>query len=210
MWMIVCILVSGYLIGSIPAGYIAGRIRGIDIRQHGSGNIGATNAVRVLGKAYGYTVFFVDVLKGLAAVRVAMWLARYSSLDKGDLELLGIFAAVACVLGHSFPVWLKFRGGKGVATSAGVLLGLAPWAALIAFLVWVVVFQVTRYVSLASIISAAALPITVALLMRLDAKPNHGRVLLYLSTGVTAVVILRHRSNIARLMNGTEQRFSRK
>src|SRR6266513_5475448 len=118
------VLVGSYLLGSIPFGCLAGRIRGIDIRKFGSGNIGATNVVRVLGKRYGYPVFVLDFLKGFGAVRIAMAVRPESTSS----ELVGILAAVSAVIGHSFPIWLKFRGGKGVATSAGALFGLMPLA----------------------------------------------------------------------------------
>src|SRR2546430_10467636 len=117
-------LVGSYLLGSIPFGYLAGRIRGIDIRKAGSGNIGATNVVRVLGKAYGYPVFVLDFLKGLGAVRISIAIATSVRPESTSPEVVGILAAVSAVIGHSFPLWLKFRGGKGVATSAGALFGL--------------------------------------------------------------------------------------
>ena len=109
---------ASYLIGSIPAGYIAGRIGGIDIRTVGSGNIGATNVTRVLGKRYGYPVFIVDFLKGFAAVGMSIMIAKRAQPVLIPSELFGVVGAVACVLGHSFPVWLGFKGGKGVAASA--------------------------------------------------------------------------------------------
>src|SRR5438046_6778098 len=118
------VLVGSYLLGSIPFGCLAGRIRGIDIRKIGSGNIGATNVVRVLGKRYGYPVFVLDFLKGFGAVKISMSIATDARPEWGSPEIFGILAAVASVIGHSFPLWLKFRGGKGVATAAGALFGL--------------------------------------------------------------------------------------
>jgi glycerol-3-phosphate acyltransferase PlsY len=123
-------------------------------------------------------------------------------------DFFAILSAAACVVGHSFPLWLWFRGGKGVATSAGSILGVMPLAAITIFLVWVVVFLITRYASLASIIAALALPPAVAVLMHL--QRTQGVVLLYFSAAMTALVVWRHRSNIARLLNGTEQRFTRR
>ncbi len=196
-----------YLSGSFPSGYIAGKIAGVDVRQHGSGNIGATNVMRVLGKKWGYSVFFLDAFKGFVAVRLALALAARHPEAANYLEFFAILAAAMCVVGHSFPVWLAFKGGKGVATSAGSIFGITPPAAITIFLVWVILFLITRYVSLASIIAALALPITIAVLIHFNM--THGVVLLYFSLVMTALVVWRHRSNIVRLLNGTEPRFTR-
>ena len=198
----------GYLFGSIPNGYIAGRLRGIDVRQHGSGNIGATNVLRVLGKPWGFAVFFADALKGFVAVRVAIALVAQVPELQAYAEFYAILAAAACITGHSFPVWLRFKGGKGVATSAGAIFGVMPIAAFAIFLVWVIVFKTTRYVSVASVAAALALPVSVGVLVWLGR--TQGMVLLYFSSLMTALVVWRHRSNFARLRAGTEQRFSRK
>jgi glycerol-3-phosphate acyltransferase PlsY len=202
----VCCL--GYLFGSFPAGYFAGRIAGVDVRSVGSGNIGATNVLRVLGKPWGYTVFFLDAFKGFAAVRLSFFLAEHLTFARPDAVYFAILAAVMCVVGHTFPIWLRFKGGKGVATSAGAIFGLMPLVAVIIFLVWAVVFEITRYVSLASLIAASSLPATVALLIHW--KIIEGAGLLYFSTVLTILVLWRHRSNFSRLLNGTEQRFTRK
>jgi glycerol-3-phosphate acyltransferase PlsY len=199
---------ASYVIGSIPAGYIAGRIAGIDIRTAGSGNIGATNVTRVLGKRYGYPVFAVDFLKGLAPVSISIAIAKHAQPILGAVDKFGIIAAVCCVLGHSFPVWLRFKGGKGVATSAGALFGLMPRVALIAVAVWLIIFQLTRYVSVASMIAALAVPITILSMIFLG--QTDGMTLLYFSICLAAVVIFRHRSNLSRLVRGTEPRFKRK
>jgi acyl-phosphate glycerol 3-phosphate acyltransferase len=201
-------LIVSYLLGSIPAGYLAGRLAGVDIRKAGSGNIGATNVMRVLGKAYGYPVFAIDFLKGLAAVRVSILIARHIQLAGTSMELIGIVAAVSCVTGHVFPVWLQFKGGKGVATSAGALFGLMPVALLIGAAVWIAMFQVTGYVSVASITAAIALPIVILIMISLD--QTRTMALLYFSICLAAMVILRHRSNLSRLVRGTEPRFKRK
>ena len=199
------IFVISYLLGSIPAGYLAGRIAGIDIRTMGSGNIGATNVTRILGKRFGYPVFVIDFLKGLIAVRVSILVAKQMQLPETLMELVGIIAAIACVVGHIFPVWLRFKGGKGVATSAGALFGLMPLAALVGALIWFFVFKLTRYVSIASITAAIALPIVIFIL--LSQSEVHSGILFYFSICVAALVVLRHRSNIVRLVNGTEPRF---
>src|SRR5574338_790331 len=202
------LLLASYLLGSVPFGYLAGRLAGIDIRQTGSGNVGATNVVRVLGKRYGYPVFALDVLKGFGAVKISMLLAPGRPPEWNSPEILGIFAAICSVLGHLYPPWLKFKGGKGVATSAGALLALTPLATMIAVAIWVVVFWTTRYVSLASVVAAIVLPFVVILVRSHD--PNKGRPLVYSSACVAAMVVWRHRSNLSRLMRGTEPRFTRK
>lgn len=197
MWLVVIALV-GYLVGSVPFGFLIGKMRGIDIREHGSKNIGATNVLRVLGKKWGYSTFALDVLKGLAAVGFARW---YSS---GDV-IGGITAGVACILGHNFPVWLKFKGGKGIATSAGVLVALLWHAVLAITIVWIIVFYSTRYVSLASVSAAACLPVTVFALTMTGFI--QGWALFIFATVIAVLAIWRHKSNIQRLLQGTESRF---
>jgi glycerol-3-phosphate acyltransferase PlsY len=198
----------GYLLGSFPAGYFAGRLAGVDIRAVGSGNIGATNVLRVLGKRWGYPVFLIDAFKGFAAVRLAFLFVTYRPEAQLYAEYFAILAAIMAVAGHSFPVWLGFKGGKGVATSAGAVIGLMPLAVPLVFLVWVLVFETTRYVSLASIIAAIALPIIVSLLARWKFVDTWA--LIYFSIAIMLLVLWRHRSNCSRLLNGTEQRFTRK
>jgi glycerol-3-phosphate acyltransferase PlsY len=202
------VLIGSYFLGSIPFGYLAGRLVGIDIRQTGSGNVGATNVVRVLGKRYGYPVFALDVLKGLGAVKIAMLMAPERSPEWNSPEIFGILAGMSSVLGHLYPPWLKFKGGKGVATSAGALLALTPIATLIGVAIWIIVFWLTRYVSLASITAAVVLPIVILVVSSQD--QNNRKPLVYSSACVAAVVIWRHRSNLSRLMRGTEPRFTRK
>lgn len=201
------ILLIGYFLGSIPNGFLAGRIAGVDVRQHGSGNIGATNVLRVLGKPWGFAVFFADAFKGFVAVRLALLLVAHAPGAAEYSEFYAILAAAACVFGHAFPVWLKFKGGKGVATSAGAIFGVMPIAAITIFLVWLMIFQTTRYVSFASVIAAMALPVAIAVLIRMG--KTQGVVLFYFSVAMTALVVWRHRSNLVRLRNGTEQRFTR-
>jgi len=185
----------GYLLGAIPFGYLVSKCRGIDIRQHGSGNIGATNVFRILGRPWGVLVFALDVLKGVVAVQLAMGL--YSAN-------LGIVAGLGCFLGHCFPVWLGFKGGKGVAVGAGILIGLTPWTAVIGLIIWGVTFQISRYVSLASILAAISLPVIVWLLQRqVDA-------IFWFTLVISLLAIWRHRTNIQRLLAGTESRFEKK
>jgi glycerol-3-phosphate acyltransferase PlsY len=208
MLTLAAVLVVSYLLGSIPFGYLAGRVAGLDIRKAGSGNIGATNVVRVLGKLYGYPVFFLDFLKGLGAVEISLLIATPAQPEWGSPEVFGIIAAVSSVIGHCFPLWLKFRGGKGIATSAGALFGLMPLAMPIGLAIWILVFLLTRYVSLASVAAAVALPFVIAILTRLS--QSNGKALFYSSLCIAAVVIWRHHSNLSRLMRGTEPRFTRK
>ena len=209
MWSLVLICCAvGYFSGSFPAGYFAGRIAGIDVRKEGSGNIGATNVLRVLGKRWGYAVFLIDFFKGFAAVRLAFVLVKLWPAAKPYAEYLAILTAIMCVIGHSFPVWLRFKGGKGVATSGGAVCGLLPLALPFVLLVWVIVFYATRYVSLASVVAAISLPIVVGLFARWNFVDTYA--FIYFSLLLAALVVWRHRSNFSRLLNGTEQRFSRK
>ncbi len=200
------IVIASYLLGSIPFGYLVGKMRGIDIRQHGSGNIGATNVLRVLGKKFGIPVFICDALKGLIAVRGAMSFAAHGHAIPPAAA--GIMAALCCIIGHNFPVWLAFKGGKGIATSAGVLIGMVPVAAALTLAVWVIIFYSTRYVSLASICASIALPVIVVACLFLGLET--GWPFFYFSVVAALLAVWRHRSNIQRLLNGTEPRFVKK
>jgi glycerol-3-phosphate acyltransferase PlsY len=195
----------GYLLGSIPTGYLAGRLRGIDIRTIGSGNIGATNVFRVLGKPAGIIVLIVDGLKGyVACAWVPDIVVRWFPTHVAELDAVRITAGLAAILGHNFTCWLRFRGGKGIATSAGVLAGLVPGALLIILCMWIIVFALTRYVSLASICASFALPFATWITAR------HNVVLTLVTGAMAALAIYKHRSNIQRLMQGTENRFGGK
>ena len=209
MWFLaLAVCCIGYLFGSFPAGYFAGRIAGVDVRSAGSGNIGATNVLRVLGKRWGYAVFFVDAFKGFAVVRVAFFLADHLAFARAHAVYFAILSAIMCVVGHTFPIWLRFKGGKGVATSVGAIFGLMPVAAVTIFLIWFIVFEITRYVSVASIIAASSCPVVVALLLHW--KIIEGTGLLYFSIVMAIFIVWSHRSNFSRLLKGTEQRFTRK
>lgn len=206
------VVAVSYLLGSLPSGYLVGKAHGKDLRKEGSGNIGATNAVRVLGKKWGYVVFAMDFLKGCFAVRLAIggYFLVHPAPTGEDASICGILAAVVCILGHIFPVWLKFKGGKGIATAAGIILALFPLVAFVASVsAWVILFFVTRYVSVASIGGSSMLPFSLTVLYIL----HLGQVDLWLvGTGVVMAIMTvgRHWSNIRRLMNGTEPRFARK
>jgi len=204
---------GAYLLGSIPAGFLAAKAKGIDIRSVGSGNIGATNAMRVLGKPAGIFVLLMDVAKGYVAAHFLPSLllnVMLSNIDTispfvvDEFPTLQIIAAIFAVLGHNYTCWLKFKGGKGIATTAGVYLALAPWGLLIALIVFILAVLVTRYVSVGSIAAAAALPVTVWVL-----TPNN-LFLGIVTTALGALAIYKHKGNIQRLMAGTENRLGQK
>ncbi len=205
MLALVLSLLGSYLLGSVPFGFLAAKCKGVDIRRHGSGNIGATNVWRVCGWRCGLPVFVLDVGKGVAAVWLSRWLAV--RLD-GNPAWTGIAGAMACVIGHSFPVWLGFKGGKGVATSLGVFLGLMPLPSAITLAVWTLIFKVSGYVSLASIVAALVLPLVAIVMQFTDWK--YGWPVCGFAVVAGLLIIARHRSNIARLRAGTENRFGRK
>jgi glycerol-3-phosphate acyltransferase PlsY len=200
--------VTGYFFGSFPTGYLAGRLAGVDIRKLGSGNVGATNVTRTLGRKFGYPVFAVDFLKGVVAVLAAAFLARGDRVNPAYVDLCTATAAVFAVIGHSYPLWLSFDGGKGVATTLGALSALSWIVTIFICAVWYAVFRATRYVSVASIAAAIALPIAMAGMFFL--KQPRSPLLLYFTLLLAALVILRHRSNLSRLFKGTEPRFDRK
>jgi acyl phosphate:glycerol-3-phosphate acyltransferase len=204
---IIYVALIAYLLGSFPAGYIAGRVAGVDIRTVGSRNIGATNVTRVLGKRFGYPVFLVDFAKGFVAVCAAGIIAKAARSSITIVDLCAALAAIFGVVGHSYPIWLRFKGGKGVATSLGALFAMNWIAAIAVCLVWVIVFQTTRYVSIASLGAVIALPIAMATMFVL----NHLQtpIQFYFALALCAIVVWRHRSNISRLLDGTEPRFNR-
>jgi glycerol-3-phosphate acyltransferase PlsY len=203
-WLLIVIL--SYLIGSIPWGYLFARSKGIDIRQRGSSNIGAANVLRVMGRKWGYLVFFCDFFKGFVSVMLGSLTAAHFLLNP---VLGGVIAAIACVLGHNYTVWLGFKGGKGIATSAGAVLALFPVFVFVSVgVVWIAVFLTGRYTSLASISAAVTLPIAVSLFV--DKTETGFWLLIAFSVFVAVLAIWRHRSNIVRLLNGTENRFGKK
>jgi acyl phosphate:glycerol-3-phosphate acyltransferase len=191
-------LLASYFLGAIPTSYLVSRIFAkIDLRQHGSGNLGATNLYRVLGWKYAVPVALFDIAKGAIPVLVFAPVASES-------ELFALACGIAAILGHVFSVFVGFKGGKGVATAAGVMLALTPLALAVAATVWALVVMLTGYVSLGSIGAALVLPPAVFLLQRPTAE------LLWFDTLVAAGVILLHRRNIQRLLKGTENRFGRR
>lgn len=195
------IALGGYLLGSIPTGYLVAKARGIDIRTVGSKNMGATNVFRTLGKGPGIFVLLIDALKGYAA---SAWLAdgllKLLNFANPEPQTNHLIAGIAAVLGHNYTCWLQFKGGKGIATSAGVFLALAPAAVGIAVVAWIVAFAATRYVSVASIVASIALPTAVWF-----TQENLALRIIAIILGVLA--IYKHRANIQRLRNGTENRI---
>jgi glycerol-3-phosphate acyltransferase PlsY len=205
----IIVAVAAYLVGSIPTGFLVARAKGIDIRTAGSGNIGATNAMRVLGKPAGIFVLLMDALKGWIACWLGIFIGAHFSpyFDTESLALLERFAIIAgifVVLGHNYTCWLKFKGGKGIATSVGVYLVLAPCAVLVALVVFILAVAVTKYVSVGSIAAAIALAATVWIMT------PHDLLLGVVTTALGALAIYKHKSNIQRLMAGTENRLGKK
>ncbi len=219
--VLIALLIAGaFLLGSVPFGFMIGRARGIDIRQHGSKNIGATNVGRVLGRKWGFACFGLDFLKGLVPVVFAgWWLGALARLDvPAGTAWAWLGVVVATILGHMFTPWLGFKGGKGVATGFGALAGVWPVLTapvLVAFLVWVVCVKVTRYVGISSCLAAMSLP--VSLVLELPVARAMGIVsgdaggwplwpYFITVTLLAGVVVIKHRGNIARTIAGTESR----
>ena len=213
----IIVAVAAYLLGSIPTGFLVGKAKGIDIRKVGSGNIGATNTMRMGGKPAGIFVLLMDALKGYAACAflpplIFNWLVphfsgffRYFHDTPVEFQTrFYIVAGIFAVLGHNFTCWLKFKGGKGIATTAGVYLALAPLAFAVALVVFVLAVLVTRYVSVGSIVGAIALSVTVWIM-----SPNN-LLLGIVTTALGAMAIYKHKSNIQRIMKGTENRLGKK
>jgi len=200
---ILLIAVAAYLFGSIPTGYLLVRLfRHEDIRSLGSGNIGATNVIRAGGKGLGAVTFLIDVLKGSSAVYLG-GLAGAVLIPSAPLRDMQALAALFAVLGHMFPIWLRFHGGKGVATGFGVFLVAAPWGAIAAITVFVLVTAITRYVSLASILGAASFPFFAWAFVHGDRPPFF----IAVQFAVSSLIIAKHHQNIRRLLTGQETRF---
>jgi glycerol-3-phosphate acyltransferase PlsY len=189
--------IFAYLLGAIPFGLLIARSRGVDIRKKGSGNIGATNVLRVMGKGWGITTLLLDALKGFIPA------AFFPVLAKLNPDY-GLLIGTAAILGHTFPIYLRFKGGKGVATGAGMLLGVVPFAMGVGVLCWIICMVLFRYVSLASIMATLAVVLTVWIQGEKSMTING------VLTGLAFLVIWLHRSNIRRLLAGTENRFGKK
>lgn len=209
---LITLILLSYLLGSIPTGFLVAKAKGVDIRSVGSGNIGATNVFRILGKGPGIFVLLADAVKGAVAVAVVatlfekFWQNNFpwdpSALHASHKHLREL-AGICAILGHNYTCWLRFKGGKGIATTAGVFAALAPAAFGIALATWLAVFAASRYVSLASIVAAVALPLAVWF-------TGNGALLIGVSTALGALAIYKHKANIQRLLAGTENRIGAK
>jgi len=197
----VTVAIAGYLLGSIPTGYLVARVKGIDIRTVGSGNIGATNVFRILGKPAGIFVLVFDGLKGFAG---CAWLVdaviQAFQASAEEAVALRLIAGLLVILGHNYTCWLKFKGGKGIATSAGVLAALVPWALLIILSLWIILFVLTRYVSVGSLAASFTLPFATWFTTK-------SWTLTFVTGAMGALAIYKHKANIQRLLNGTENRI---
>jgi glycerol-3-phosphate acyltransferase PlsY len=196
--IVALLLLAAYLIGAFPSSYVVAKLaRGIDLRHHGSGNLGATNAFRVLGWKAATPVFLLDIFKG--------WFPTFyfPRIDGNDRWEWALAYGAMTIVGHVFSIYVRFKGGKGVATGAGVFIALAPLAVLVTTIIWVILVFITRTVSIGSIAAAASLPVAVALL---DSR----RLVLVLAIALAAFVVYAHRANIKRLMRGEEPSFRKK
>lgn len=202
-----CVLFFAYFIGSIPFGYLIGKLNGLDIRQHGSHNIGATNVRRVLGRDWGVICFILDFLKGLIPVIcIGNWLGGQMAVGPEWGEM---FAIAGTIAGHMFPYTLHFKGGKGVATSLGAILVVAFWPVLAGAIIWYITFLKTRIVSLASIVAAISMPVVALLMFLLEWGGIHSTNIILMSI-IALLIIARHKENITRLRNGQENKFTKK
>ena len=189
-----------FFVGATPFGFLAGKMKGIDIRDHGSGNIGETNVLRTLGKPIGITVLVLDIFKGMIPVIIAKSVSDSSSLH--------IATAITAILGHNYTFWLKFKGGKGIATTAGAVIPILTIPILVAIATWLLFLKLTRYVSVASIAAALAIPITLSIQNLVSGQWD--RVVFGLAAFVCLLAIWKHRANIQRLRRGEENRFAPK
>jgi glycerol-3-phosphate acyltransferase PlsY len=202
--LLVVLSIVGYLIGSIPTAYWLGkRFYGIDIREHGSKNSGATNTFRVLGKKLGWLVLIIDVVKGTIAASLPLFFNSFFLGYKDEQLILQLTTSFSAVFGHVFPIFADFRGGKGVATSLGIVFGINPLAALICLLIFLIVFITSRFVSLGAICTSLMFPIVSYYVVGEDA-----RIMIVFTIILSTLVIVAHRKNIARLLRGEENKMN--
>lgn len=214
-WQVFALWILSYLIGAIPIGLIVASLKGVDIRRQGSGNYGATNVGRVMGRKWGILVLILDAMKGASTSLGAAPFLALTGADMSAISLDWIWLGTGfcCVIGNTAPIYLRFKGGKGVATSLGVILGIYPYltlSAIVALAVWIVTVLLARYVSLGSILAALTVPAALAGLsgpMGWTLADHYP--LLGLSIAAAVVVLVRHRANIGRLMSGTESKVGR-
>lgn len=201
---ILAVVAACYFIGSIPTAYLAGRLlKGVDIRTIGSGNVGASNAMRLLGKTWGITILLFDAVKGLIPILCILHFALHA--DK-HVERYALIGAFACIIGHVFPIWLNFKGGKGVATGMGVMIALVPTAVTVVLPIFVLVVYLSRYISLGSILAAALLPAA----FFIDHDFMSHRELFVFVVVACLFVIYKHKANIKRILAGTENKLGQK
>lgn len=195
-------LLIGYLLGGIQSAIVYGRLKGVDIRSEGSGNAGTTNTIRVMGKKAGTIVLLVDILKAVIAIYLARWIL--GSGNDTDI-LISLYSGIGAILGHSYPLFFGFKGGKGIATTAGTLIGIDIKLFLIAAVIFLIVFGITKIVSLSSLIMTASIPI--AIIIFYSGKGVVGIEAALLALGITAFTFYRHKANIKRLINGEESKL---
>jgi glycerol-3-phosphate acyltransferase PlsY len=202
--LLLIIIFLGYLLGSIPTAVWVGKaFHNIDIREHGSKNAGATNTFRVLGKRYGWLVLFIDVLKGVLAASLPHFFEQMLEGYKDEFLILQLCGAFSAVVGHVFPIFANFRGGKGVATSLGIVIGINPYAAIVCLAIFLAVFLSSRYVSLGAMISALCFPFISYFMINEDAS-----IMIVFTVVLGVMVILAHRKNIDRLLKGEENKMN--
>lgn len=218
-WLLLLLPTGAYLVGAIPFGLLVGYLRGVDIRKQGSGNIGATNVGRVLGRKWGLLVFALDVAKGAIPTAIAAWVMRehgdYLGVSSDTVRTLVVMLVQACcVFGHVWPIYLGFKGGKGVATSLGILLGYWPYLTLpglAGLLTWGLVLAATRYVSASSIVASSLFPLYVVIFGIWRHWPvSTTAMLTVFGATMTSLIVIRHRANIRRLLAGTEPKIGQK
>lgn len=199
-------LLIGYLLGGVQSAILVGRFRGIDIRAHGSGNAGTTNTIRVLGKKLGALVLIIDILKAVLAIALSKWI--FGATHPNEMILIALYSGIGAILGHSYPLFFGFKGGKGIATTAGTLIGIDFRLFLVAACVFLICFAMTKIVSMSSLLMTASLPILISIMYA--GTGSIGIEALVLAFGVTGFTFYRHKSNIKRLMNGTEAKLTSK
>ena len=196
-------LLIGYLLGGVQSAILVGRFKGIDIRKQGSGNAGTTNTIRVMGKKLGALVLVIDILKAILAIALAKLI--FGGSHEEAKILIALYAGIGAILGHSYPLFFGFKGGKGIATTAGTLIGIDLRLFLVAAVAFLICFAITRIVSISSLIMTALIPIMI--IMTNAGKGNIGLEAMVLSFIITAFTFYRHKANIIRLMNGTEPKL---
>lgn len=199
-------LLIGYLLGGVQSAILVGRFQGIDIRAHGSGNAGTTNTIRVLGKKSGALVLVIDILKAVLAITLSKWI--FGAMHPNEMILIALYSGIGAILGHSYPLFFGFKGGKGIATTAGTLIGIDFRLFLVAACVFLICFAITKIVSMSSLLMTASLPILMSIMYA--GTGSIGIEALVLAFSITGFTFYRHKANIKRLMNGTEAKLTSK